>query len=799
MMKRIILSALMLLMLLSCTEGPFRQETTACFSISASGNWGMPATKSLLADPSIESKVTCVSIGVYSGGNLLTARHFTSAGGTLKLENGDDFTVYALVNMGDMRAAFPAEESALEGVSYRLQSYDAGAGSINSMGIPMAGSASFRGGESTDVDIPVKRLLAKVTANLRTDWPGGKVSRVSVHNMNGVLKPFGKSAISSSGDVYTLSVESALPAVPSSSASLVLYVPENMQGDESGITSSDDKSPQHNPAISSKKDKLTYLQVEAAGSGLYSGSMIYRSYLGNDETGNFDIQRDCAYIWNITYSEDRLSESQWKYDSAALEDLRYLKVVSPVFILPGQAVSLSDFVESNLPVNTIGWSAWIRPSSAREHPIETVLNPDSLEGHSFETVSYLHPDDMANLHVSVFPLNNPRSNLYGEIKMYVADQAISWMHTRKRKYYIYPGRVAYAEPCYSAIYFDEDYDGRESVVIKGKGGTDWFWTESPADGISSEYLGDTGQEYEQIRYSASPAALPGEYNIIAYTKDDARESATLHVNDTRFIKWLDCASSVPSANSNFSSYKLLSDNKIVITLPSGSSYTKRTGSRFLPANTPFRFVAGDRSADIETINPALSGYVFEGKSLLADNWSDRIGISYSSGMTTANMYGTNSKSGYLNLIPGITSDLADDSKFTISIYAKNGYDDATRHTIEARIITGDDRTNYELVVLPAISRVIIGASITFTPVLYEITTHDWTDVRYDMTELSPDNPRLSWNGAAAGVFTATEPGNYRVSCSYRNGLTVGYADIEVISSDVDISGNWDIEGPSILE
>gem|GEM_PF-5966930 len=785
-------------MMLSCTEDPLRQEGTACFSITASGNWGMPATKSLLTDPSIESKVTCVSIGVYTGGNLLTSRHFTSAGGTLKLENGEDFTVYALVNMGDMMSAFPARESALEGITYRLQSYDTGAGSINAMGIPMAGSASFRGGECVNVDIPVKRLLAKVTANLRTDWTGGKVAQVYVHNMNAVLKPFGRSAISSPEDVFTLSVESGSPEAPASSASIVLYVPENLQGNVTGIASSEEKSPQHNPEVSNKKDRLTYLQVEATGSGLYSGSMTYRSYLGNDETGNFDIIRDCAYIWNITYSEDKLSENQWKYDSS-LEDLRYLRVVSPVFLLPGQAVSISDFVESNLPVNTIGWSAWIRPSSVREHPIETVLNPCNLDGPSFETVSDLHPEDMANLYVSVFPLNNPRSNLYGEIKMYVADQAISWMHTRKRKYYIYPGRVTYAEPCYSAIYYDEDDDGRESVVIKGKGGTDWFWTETPADGITSEYLGDTGQEYEQIRYSASPTALPGEYNITAYTKDNARESATLHVNDTRFIKWLDCSSSVPSPSSNFSSYKHLSDNKIVITLPSGSNYAKTTGSRFLSANTPFRFIAGDRSADIETVNPALPGYVFEGKTLLAGNWTDRIGIGYSSGMTTDNMYGASSKSGYLNLIPRITSNLADDSKFTISIYAKNGYDDATRHTIEARIITGDDRTNYELVLLPAISRVIVGASITFTPVLYEIVTHDWNDVRYDRTELSPGNPRLSWNGAPSGVFTATEPGNYRVSCSYQNGLTIGYADIEVISSDVDISGNWDIEGPSILE
>ena len=800
MIKRLIpILGLLATVPVSCTRDPGDGESVSTFAVSADDAWGITDTKSLLSDGSVESNVSCMSIGLYCEGNLRTAAHYASASGKLKLENRDDYTVYALVNMGDMSHAFPENESEVGEISYRLQSYDQGPGSINAAGIPMAGSAHFTSGGTEEVEIPVKRLLAKVTANMKADWPGGKIRRAFVGNMNGVLKPFGRSVLTRPEDVFTLSVESGTPESPSASASLILYVPENLQGEISGIGSSEEKSPDANLEVMNKGSLLTFLQVEVEGDGLYSGLMTYRNFLGNNATGNFDIERNCSYIWDINYSEDKLSRAEWKYDSSALEDLRSISVESPVLFFPGMTITLSDYVSANIPINTIGWSARIMQTPDKDDPIETVLNPSDISGPSFETVSMIHAEDLRNIIVGIYPLSNPTAKLRKEIKMYAAEQYIFWKNTRSGKYYIYPGRTADTEANYVASYYEDDDDWPVTVYFKGKGGRDWFWTDSPASGISSQYLGDTGKEYELIRYSADPATLPGECELVLSTYDGYRDKATLHICDTRFIKWTDRSNAVPSSGNNFSSYKFMSENKIAVTLPPGSQYASARGLTFTQFNTPFSFIAGDRSADIKSLNPRLSGYPFEGKSLLNSNWSDRIGINYSSSMGTYGMYGDNSMSGYLNLIPAVNTTLTNSGQYTVRIFAKNGYNDATRHTIEARIICAQSGTYYELVLIPAISKVQLGSTITLKPVLYVIEIQGPNEVSYRRTELSPTSSYLTWNGAPGGVFTATEPGNYRVSCSYLGGRSIGYADIEVSSSDIDIYGDWDGGGSEILD
>ena len=72
-------------------------------------------TRSILTDPDIETKVTGVTLAAYTGGALDADGYYTSPHSmTLSLIPGRAYTVYALVNMGDMRNALPALESGLE-------------------------------------------------------------------------------------------------------------------------------------------------------------------------------------------------------------------------------------------------------------------------------------------------------------------------------------------------------------------------------------------------------------------------------------------------------------------------------------------------------------------------------------------------------------------------------------------------------------------------------------------------------------------------------------------------------------
>ena len=800
-MKRAVILIFTFLALVSCSRDAKGDGVLSFRAAPAMDSRETAGTKSLLDEHTIDTRISCMSLGLYSNGTLVASRHFESTKGRIKLENAEDFTAYALVNMGNMCGEFPVSESGIEDICYRLQSYDQGAGSVNTLGIPMAGKAYFISSPSEEeIMIPVKRLLAKIIVNVRTDWPGGKISKITACNMNGTLKPFGKSVATCMEDVYSESVESETLNSPAQSASFVLYVPENMQGEIPGINESHEKSPDIIPEVEMRKDFLTYIQVDAVGDGLYNGRMTYRTYLGNSAIGNFDIERDRAYIWNITYSEDKLSNNEWKTDSSFLEDLRTLSVVSPVFVFPGMEVRLQDYTTTNIPLNTVGWNVDINLSSGKPNPVASIINPNNLSGCRFKMNTWTSPEEMQNFTAKVFPLHNPSGRLTGEIKIYPATQSIRWQNTRNGNYYLYPGRKTDTSPDYTVTYYDEDENASVTASVMGNGGSQWHWTDSPAEGISSLYLGDIGKEYETIRYSALPVTIPGDYSIAATTTYGNEDQANIHVCDTRFIKWTDRSTKVPSASSNFSSYKYMSENKIFITFPAGSSYTTTGGILFTMYDTPLSFVAGDRSIDIKSLNQMLSGFAFEGKSLCNDNWSDRIGITYSYGLETSGIYGDAATSGYLHLVPKPKLTLSNGGRYTIKVFAQNGYNDATRHTIEARIMNGGNGTYYELVLLPAITKISVGAELALKPVLYEIKlSGSGSLARYNMQELDVNDSFLEWNGAPGGVFQAVNPGNYRVSCVYRGGLSTGYADIEVSLSDIDISGNWENETPVILD
>ena len=168
MKRRIIPILAMLACFGACTEKtvPEEERTVASFTAEGPSLWAI-GTRSILTDPDIETKVTCVTLAAYTGGALDAFGYYTSPYSmVLSLVPERSYTVYALVNMGDMRTALPAMESGLEALTYTIPSYTSGSTSINSRGIPMSGSIGYTMGSGGSTVIPVRRLLAKVPANL---------------------------------------------------------------------------------------------------------------------------------------------------------------------------------------------------------------------------------------------------------------------------------------------------------------------------------------------------------------------------------------------------------------------------------------------------------------------------------------------------------------------------------------------------------------------------------------------------------------------------------------------------------
>lgn len=269
---------------------------------------GEPPTRSILTAPDIENLLTCISIFVYEGDALVCSSYYEGdfSEMTFDLKTGRTYDVYALANMGDMADAMPSDISSMpvESVSWTIPSYS----SVNENGIPMSGYILDFTAAEDEAEIQFRRLFAKVCTNISCDYEGASVSSVKVMNLNSTLRPFGISAAVSRSSIMS-EVESA-----SGDGTYILFVPENMQGQVGSATESHQKNPDLDPDINARKDVLTYLETVVTmdiKSG-YEGTVTYRSYLGCDDTKNFDIKGNCIYNWNILYMEKNLQHNDWK-------------------------------------------------------------------------------------------------------------------------------------------------------------------------------------------------------------------------------------------------------------------------------------------------------------------------------------------------------------------------------------------------------------------------------------------------------------------------------------------------------
>lgn len=308
MKRESILSVLTFLLLASCSrerpETVFRTLDTAFCEVP---------TRSLLSAPDIETKKTSVTLAAYAGGTLANCQHYTTAldAMVLELDPGQTYTLYALVNMGDMTASLPRLESDLESLTYRIPSYTEGAESLAARGLPMAGTLDYPGHGTV---IPVERLLAKVTAHLSCEWEDAAIRSVRVRNLNRVLRPFGEAVMDEDWDQQEFD-----DGTGTASGTFVFYVPENRQGTIGGIQTSREKSPDANDEVRARSNRLTYLETTVEGTGTILGTIVYRSYLGRNAVTDFDILRNARYDWTLRFLPDGLQYDDWKHDNDLID------------------------------------------------------------------------------------------------------------------------------------------------------------------------------------------------------------------------------------------------------------------------------------------------------------------------------------------------------------------------------------------------------------------------------------------------------------------------------------------------
>lgn len=272
---------------------------------------GYPGTKSYLTAADIETRISNVTVGIFEadGTQGYLGYHSGNSGPLdIKLRSDGTYNVYVLANMGDQCSSLAA---AVSNGTLSSMTYTVDYSTMASTGIPMAGQAngqSFTEGQA--ITVTLQRLLARINVSLSCDWPRAVIRSATVKNVNPTVSPFG-TAPASSTNLPTLqdihgTVEGTTPNL-----SAVFYVPENTQGTVGSIKSSWLKT-YTNKALLYIRNYATYLEANVTTTGQYTGSVVYRSYLGANQTTDFNIVRNQVYNWSITYHELNLMDYDWK-------------------------------------------------------------------------------------------------------------------------------------------------------------------------------------------------------------------------------------------------------------------------------------------------------------------------------------------------------------------------------------------------------------------------------------------------------------------------------------------------------
>lgn len=518
---------------------------------------GVP-TRSLLTAPDIETKKTCVTLAAYSDGILVTAQDYGSSLTAMPMDlAAGTYDIYALVNMGAQASSIPASESDMASFCYDIPSY----ASIASMGMPMAGSDTFETctAASGTQTISVKRLLARVEADLACGWPGATITGASVHNLNARLRPFtpaGSAAASASEVLSDVEIHgSAAGSSPALSA--VFYVPENRQGIVPGVPDSSDKRPDGDlSAISSKEDLLTYLEVSVTGSGVYPGAVTYRSYLGSNAATDFDILRNTRYLWAITYHEDGLQDNNWKVDTDGLGDTRTFTWNSgPVYVDPDQSITFSDHFSTNITTGIGVVLSGADSSFVVQSSTSTAftVKPSAGPGRSVTATAA--------------PLHNPVSSLISSTVFTVRRWIAEWTRYNSSVYSdegkkVYPVNYNGTQDS-SPIYVEAGVSYRMSPTgspVRGKGEQEGNangskeWTYSIPSGISASLVSNGGNG-DRIIYSVPRSVHPGDYPVTTTVKSDGfQDTAFIRVVDNRYIVAIPVDSYDSSSGWGFTKY-----------------------------------------------------------------------------------------------------------------------------------------------------------------------------------------------------------------------------------------------------
>ena len=324
-MKRILMTIAALAALYSCETLPIEPEevwpespevtspstdslAVCTFQISSADR-----TKSSISPD--EDLIQDINIYAYRDGKLVEHAFKSSPTSvTMELNKGCTYNFYAIANMG--RIDMPSDESQ---VGSKVNLWIATIDDLDYY-LPMAWKTTGinLSGSQKAVNVKLERLAARIGFNLDSSLVNGlKITSVRLCQSASVVRPFesGGSKITSEeesldGDYAT---EQDLNDL-NSGKTIHFYTLENKQ--DNLLPQNKDPWQKVPDQLGSKAGLCTYIEAvgEFEEGFLFKGSVIYRFYLGKDNTSDFSVIRNSDMLVTLTLTGEGLTEISWKVE-----------------------------------------------------------------------------------------------------------------------------------------------------------------------------------------------------------------------------------------------------------------------------------------------------------------------------------------------------------------------------------------------------------------------------------------------------------------------------------------------------
>ena len=301
---------------ISASEKAYLFEEGNVISFTISPDAMTPGTKSAFTGS--ENYIGSVQVLVYDDtGNLYSSRYFSDYSSGMKLSLRDDGTYKFLLlcNCPEIpEASIPTTLTAARTYDVSLSEKIVAYG-LYPDGLPMSGEDSFAVNDDMSHTFYVRRMVSKWKiryGNSDADYFGFSVSSVKLGNCPADFQPWTDWQNGSWSSPVSACVEGDW-AVPSDLAAMssdltldgtnyaYFYMLENCQGVQAGITDYGQRDPDHlGMALA---DKCTYAEVtlscdvdsgwgRASGEQTAAGDVVYRVYLGRNDTDDFNVYRN---------------------------------------------------------------------------------------------------------------------------------------------------------------------------------------------------------------------------------------------------------------------------------------------------------------------------------------------------------------------------------------------------------------------------------------------------------------------------------------------------------------------------